>query len=84
MLYEQEDYGGVVQACSAKISPDIAKLCVLAACQQHDAAKAAQWQQLVRPSSEHNQLPSACRKLSGGIVELDTGLDCAHNPLDCR
>ena len=83
-LFERGDYTSVVQACSARISVDLVRVCVLAACQQRNAGKAVQWWRSARTSAERDQLAASCRKLSKGAIALGPSLDCARNPLDCR
>jgi serine/threonine-protein kinase len=82
-LYQNRDYARVVVACGrASVTADIARLCVLAACYQHDASAANRWFAACPPEQRH-QLVASCRQV--GTIDLATpALDCLKNPLDCR
>jgi serine/threonine protein kinase len=80
-LYRSADLARVLQICSSvPLSRDIADICVMASCQEHDSAHAARWRPFVDPA-KRDQLAALCKDRGG---EIGTTLDCAANPLDCR
>ena len=74
ILYAGGEYRRAVQACSARLTTDIARICVLAACQTRNASKAKQWRTSVR-ASERDQLTARCRDASNGSVDLAPTVD---------
>jgi hypothetical protein len=67
-LYHQADYATIVQVCSGtKVTVDIASVCVLAACQDHAAAKAKIWLSEVSKTSR-DTAAARCKEL--GNVDL--------------
>jgi hypothetical protein len=81
-LFRDGDHAMVVRICSAAPpSRDIAGICVMAACQELDAALAARWLAFEDPA-RRDQLAAFCKE--HGAADIGTTLDCAANPLDCR
>jgi hypothetical protein len=81
-LFHDGDYAAVVRICAAApVSRDIAGVCVMAACQDHNSAQAERWLPTDDPATR-DQLATYCRERGG--IDLGRRLDCAANPLDCR
>jgi serine/threonine protein kinase len=84
-LYQQQDFAGVVTACSnanAALTAEIARICVLGACHQRDLAQAARWLLSSSPAQREG-IVANCKQL-GNIDIAPRALDCSNNPLDCR
>ena len=62
-LYQNKDYAGVVTACSnANLASTVARICTMAACYQHDAARAKRWAASVLPTLRA-QLAANCKQV---------------------
>jgi serine/threonine-protein kinase len=66
-LYQAKDYAGVAACGRISMTGDVARLCVLAACNQHNALAARRW--FTASSPEHRaQLVASCKQ--AGNLEL--------------
>lgn len=67
VLYQKDDYAGVVRACSGTtVTAAIANVCMLAACHQHDSTKAQRWLS-INPATLHDKLAAFCKELGTNI-----------------
>jgi hypothetical protein len=81
-LFRNGDHATVVRICSAApLGRDIAGFCVMAACQQLDAAQVARWLPFDDPA-RRGQRAAFCKDHGG--ADIGATLDCVANPLDCR
>jgi eukaryotic-like serine/threonine-protein kinase len=81
-LFHNDDYAAVVRVCAAAfVRPEIASVCLMAACQGRDTVQAKRWLPATDPA-RRDQLAAYCK--GNGGVDLGTQLDCSKNPLDCR